>query len=540
MSYGHRLTVTTVVTGLGSAVLLVAMLGIATGVVSPLRAQTVEVPRTRTFSGLVAPAFPYVRPEDAGLSSQKLEWLADEIVGWVANGELVGGELLVIKDEKAVFHEVYGWSDRERRRPMVRNSIFSIKSMSKPFTAMAVLMLAEEGRLSLDDRVSRFVPGFAGDRRTTIHHLLCHTSGFVGNHGLRDEDDFLSLRDWVESWAAEGPTEPFGEFNYSDFNYAALGYIVEKVSGVPIEAFTEERIIRPLDLVDTATGFSSDPVWRARLNPWYRWNERAGQYDLRWTADRQPWRFYAAAWGLFSTAMDYAKFMALWLRGGEWKTTRLLENETAENALRSHARTDESFAYGYGWFVDEVPSTKLRPFAHGGGDGTQAGAYPDDNAIVIFLTHSRWGPWVDGFWNRVDMSGVFDNRTGFGINAFMIWADDSVGEIEVPVEDLVRYHGIYVIAEPERDPPESLNVWEERGHLQIRKEKGGSRSGERFHLVPIGNDRFAVGRYDDGRLEAVEPDMVIRFVTGDSGRANELEVVEGGRVALSARARDPK
>jgi imidazolonepropionase-like amidohydrolase len=141
---------------------------------SLMEVQEADVPRTRTLPGIASPAFPYAHPEEVGLSREKLDRLSDEIVSWVAAGDLIGAELLIVKDERAVFHEAYGWSDREERRPVERNSTWSIKSMSKPFTAMAVLMLADKGALSLDDPVSRYMPGFAGDPRTTIRHLLSH------------------------------------------------------------------------------------------------------------------------------------------------------------------------------------------------------------------------------------------------------------------------------------------------------------------------------------------------------------------------------
>lgn len=92
-----------------------------------------EVPKTHTFPGIEAPAFPYAQPEEVGLSSKKLHRLGGEIISWIINGELVGAELLIVKEGKAVFHEVYGWSDLEERLPMQRNSIFSVMSMSKPF-----------------------------------------------------------------------------------------------------------------------------------------------------------------------------------------------------------------------------------------------------------------------------------------------------------------------------------------------------------------------------------------------------------------------
>ncbi|HUE71356.1 MAG TPA: serine hydrolase [Pirellulaceae bacterium] len=241
----------------------------------------------------------------------------------------------------------------------------------------------------------------------------------------RDEDlgdptpDHESLGEWVEDWASRTPTGTFGTYQYTDFGFAASGYIVDVVTGVPISTFTEERIIQPLGLRDTSTGFSSEPAWRARLNPWYRWNERAGAYDLRWASDWSGWTFYPAAWGLFSTALDYAVFMAMWMNKGEWKGTRLLSEQTVKGALQPHGRISEFFSYGYGWFLDEIDGADIRPFSHGGGDGTQSIAFPADDAIVILLTHSRWGPWGDAFWNRVGMSGLFEHQPGLGIDRLM-------------------------------------------------------------------------------------------------------------------------
>ncbi|MDX1748140.1 MAG: serine hydrolase domain-containing protein, partial [Halobacteriales archaeon] len=354
------------------------------------------------------------------------------IVSWVASGELVGAELLIVKDGRAAFHEAYGWSDREEMRPVERSSIWSIKSMSKPFTATAILMLADDGDLSLDDPVSRYVPGFAGHDGTSIRHLLSHTSGYREEIGdPRPEHE--SLGDWVQDGASKEPTGALGEFHYSDFNYGALGFIVEIVSGTSIDAFTETRIVRKLGLRDTSTGFSSDPAWRARLNPWYRWNERGGSFDLRWTSDWKGWPFYTAAWGMFSTAMDYAVFMSMWMNEGEWNGERLLSELAVDEALRPHGRIGESYAYGHGWYLDDVEGLDRRPFGHGGGDGTESWAIPADDAIVIFLTHSRWGPWHSAFWNRVGMSGLFEHYPGLGMDwATMQWATEAgVSEIDL-------------------------------------------------------------------------------------------------------------
>lgn len=500
----------------------------------PLRAQETNVPRTHTFSGLVSPAFPYVQPEEVGLSREKLDWLGDEIVSWVASGELVGAELLIIQDGRAAFHEAYGWSDRERGLPVERNSIWSIKSMSKPFTATAILMLAEEDTLSLGDPVSQFLPGFAGNQHATVRHLLSHTSGYREEIG-DPRPDHASLEQWVEDWASRKPAGTFGEYYYSDFNYAALGYIVGKVSGMPIDVFVEERIIRPLGLVDTSTGFSSDPAWRARLNPWYRWNERGGAYDLRWTPERPGWPFYPAAWGMFSTAMDYAVFMSAWMNQGIWKGTRLLSKQVVNEALQPRGKIGESSAYGYGWFLDEIEGVAMRPFGHGGGDGTQSWAFPADDAIVIFLTHSRWGPHSDAFWNRVDMSGLFEHYPGFGLDwEPMAWASEADGlETKLSAAQRAGYVGTYQSEEQDDDAFELYRVWEEGFRLNIGIGRSGAKTDKRFHLIPLGKDRFLLGRYGKSGLQAVDRNYEIHFVVRD-GVANTLEFLKDDKLLDTA------
>lgn len=372
----------------------------------PVRAQDAEVPRTRTFPSIEDPTFPYAQPEAVGLSSEKLQRLGDEIVEWVVNGHIVGAELLIVKDGRAVLHETYGWSDRERDIPVEHNSIWSIKSMSKPFTATAVLMLAEEGKLSLDDPVSRYIPSLAGDARTTIRHLLAHTSGDEGGYGDGGGYDvyyFDSLREWVEDAARRERTGTLAEFAYSNFNYAALGYIVEAVSGVPAGTFTKKRIIEPLGLEETYTAFSPDVPWAYRVSSRYRWSAEAGDYERIWSnKDPQPWAFYAAGFGLWTTAMDYAEFMAMWLNRGRYEGVRVLAEETVEEALEPHG-VSNGVRYGYGWFVEEARGAGAMPhaFSHEGGDGTAAIAFPADDALVIYLTHSQgtgiWMPFGTGW-----------------------------------------------------------------------------------------------------------------------------------------------
>lgn len=508
----------------------------------PLRAQDAEVPRTRTFPGIEDPAFPYAQPEDVGLSSEKLDRLGDEITEWVANGELVGGELLIIKDGTAVFHEAYGWSDREEAKPVERNSIWSIKSMSKPFTAAAILMLEKDGELSLDDRVTEFIPSFAGNDSTTVRHLLTHTSGYAGlAFGMAH---FTSLKEWVEAWAKREPTEVFGQYSYADFNYAALGYIIETVSGVAADSFLEERIIEPLGLTETYTAFSPDTLWASRVNSRYRWNHPAREFERYWTnEDPQGWSYYPAAFGLWGTAMDYAEFMTMWLNKGSYEGARILSQGTVEEALKPHAppRKDgyrRSFSYGYGWFVKEEPASDKMPFffGHGGFDGTIAIAYSGADAIVVFLTHSRGRGSLDALQNRLGMLEIFDDPGPYSVNLTMA---DMVEYRLAPSEQdryVGTYRGQHFVWE---DNPEIVaHVFEEENRLHLRVGLLDEQADWHLHLVPLGRHRFALGRYRGGRLEAVDSEGTLRFIM-DGGKAEDLELAAEGKVEFSAERADP-
>ena len=337
--------------------------------------------------------------------------------------------------------------------------------------------------------------------------------------------------DWVSAWASEGPTEPFGEFFNSDFNFAALGHIVAMISGMPIDEFIEERIIKPLELVDSSTGFSNDPVWRARLNPWYRWNERAGQYDLRRGSDWPGWHYYSD--GLFCTAMDYAEFLGMWLNGGVKEGVRLLSAETVNEALKLQVRDDALYGYGYGWYVQQSSGSEGPPtnFHHRGMVGTQANVYPADNAMVIYLTHSRWGPHHDALFNRVGMSGLFERYPG----PDLVWAGDrSFTEVALESGSRARYTGYYLAEEDASPFLEVLRVREDGHVLKLRTGPSGVEATVDYHLVPLGDDRFILGRYADGQLQGVDPLWELHFVqAGDVAKG--IEIWEEGRELASAR-----
>src|SRR5262249_12096047 len=124
-------------------------------------------------------AFPVATPESQGVSAAAVRRLAGEGEENVKNGTIIGGGLLIIKNRKTILHEAYGATDRDPKQTMERDTIFNIRSMTKPLTGVAVQMLADEGKLRLDDRVAKYLPGFDNDKSKaiTIEQLLRHRSG---------------------------------------------------------------------------------------------------------------------------------------------------------------------------------------------------------------------------------------------------------------------------------------------------------------------------------------------------------------------------
>ena len=158
---------------------------------------------------LAREAFPEATPESRALSTQALRALADTVEDYVTRDMAVGAELLVIKDRRTVLHEAYGWRDREGQVPMEPDTLFNIRSMTKPITGAAIQILVDEGRLALDDRASDYLPGFDTEdsRDITIEQLLTHRSGLPLST-LQGTHDFESLYDMANAIGEGGPQFP--------------------------------------------------------------------------------------------------------------------------------------------------------------------------------------------------------------------------------------------------------------------------------------------------------------------------------------------
>jgi CubicO group peptidase (beta-lactamase class C family) len=259
-----------------------------------------------------------------------------------------GATIIVTYGGRTMFRQAYGLADVAAKTPMTPETVLRIASVTKQFTAVAVLMLEEEGRLALTDDVTKHLPGYpASGRKVTIEHLLTHTSG-IPNYTALPDARAVRLRDMTVQQMIDRfkdlplEFEPGSRFAYSNSGYFLLGAIIEKVSGQPFATFLERRIFLPLGMQDTAyegherrpaphaTGYSGGP---------------GGFVAAERNSMTQPY----AAGGLVSTVDDLARWDAAIADG------KLLKAATWQRAFTPYAlTTGKSAGYGYGWGINEL------------------------------------------------------------------------------------------------------------------------------------------------------------------------------------------
>ena len=357
-------------------------------------------------------------PEDVGMSSERLRNVVNTVQEWVDNDEIVGAIMLVIRHDKVVLHEAVGWNDREKNIPMEVGNIVEMQSMTKPLTGTAVLMLMEEGRLVLDDKVSQYLPSFDNPRSEdiTIYQLLTHTSGLPTN-GLINRvsmrvsqfKQYASLREDVDNFGSMGPhIEPGTEFQYNSYGSMVLGGLIEEISGMPADEFIQQRILDPLQMKDSFFNHTRpDSQRRSRVAASYR--GEAGNWE-KWfeNSDLPRMQNFRPHAGLLSTAMDYANFMSMMLHGGRFGTRQVLSPATVKLATSPHSEYRETWRfYGLHWNVltDKyglIPGlASSGSFGHGGGGATEAWADPQQDLIFVYLTQSRGHQTSGRFVNLV-------------------------------------------------------------------------------------------------------------------------------------------
>jgi len=284
-----------------------------------------------------------------------------------------GAALLVVDGGHRLYRKCYGTADLETGRPITADTSFYLASISKQFTAMAIMMLAEKGKLSFDDRLVTYLPQFPswGDE-VTLRQLLHHTSGLPQFFRLFASDEFDGLTSEAmldRVMSSSGPDFPAGtKFDYSGTGYVVLAMIAAIVSGQSFAEFLKTKVFDPLGMEHTVVYDASRPM-RHKLAQAYM--EENGQFR-RWDCPLLP----VGDGGIFSTLND------LFLWDQALNTERLVSKAALEQAFTPGTTSNgTSVDYGFGWYTNVVPGR--RHVAHGG----TLGAY--SNFIVRFLDNQR-------------------------------------------------------------------------------------------------------------------------------------------------------
>jgi CubicO group peptidase (beta-lactamase class C family) len=391
---------------------------------------------------LTAADVPKGKPEDAGMSSERLLRIHDAIQRHIDAGEISGAVTLVARRGRIVHFEPHGLMDIESKRPMQKDAIFRIASMSKPITGVAVMMMLEEGKLRLNDPVSKFLPEFknskvavprgnAGefyeipaDRELTIRDLLTHTNGLMtGGIGSKAGPPRPAAGDTLASYvprlaAAPLDFQPGTQWAYSGLaGPDTLSRIVEIVSGQPYDEFLRARIFEPLGMQDTffyppddrrprlATLYSKSPKGLVRA-------ENQDGFSLK--------TYFSGAGGLMSSALDYLQFAQMLLNGGELHGTRLLSPRTVDLMATNHVGDmfngklgRPAHGMGYGLLVgivEDGAAAGLRvsngSFGWDGAYGTQTWIDPREKMVTIVMIQTQVPPVQRDFENAVMQSIV--------------------------------------------------------------------------------------------------------------------------------------
>jgi CubicO group peptidase (beta-lactamase class C family) len=318
----------------------------------------------------------------------------------------VAGAITVVGGQSRLLHfEAAGLADIATKRPMTPDTIFWIASMSKPVTAVALMMLVEEGKVGLSDPVSKFIPAFSALKAPdgqpagiTVLQLMTHTSG-LGEISGEEAARCRTLEEAVALYLTK-PVRftPGTKWAYCQSGINTAGRIIEIASGKRLPEFLQERLFGPLDMKDT-TFYLTDEQERRLATSYSRADDGTlAPTPIRFLNGSSPTsrdRFPAANGGLFSTAIDYERFARMVLNNGELRGRRLLRPESVKTMTSLHSGDlATGFTPGNGWGVGwclvrapQGPSAALAPgsFGHGGAYGTQAWVDPTHGRFYLLM-----------------------------------------------------------------------------------------------------------------------------------------------------------
>ncbi len=320
----------------------------------------------------------YTQPID----DQQLFNYFDKLMAEQFKADEPGATVLVSRKGQVIYHKAFGMANLEMNSPMQVDNVFWIASIGKQFTAIAILQLMEQGKLNLQDEITRFIPDYPTQgSHITIEHLLTHTSGIHNFSGMEDPEKKLALNctpDEVINFFKNLPMRfaPGTKWEYSNSGYFLLGYIIEKITGKPYSEYLEENIFKPLDM--TNSFYANDiRIIKNRVGAY-----SYGDFGFENAEPRNITHVYSAG-AIQSTVADFFK----WHQGVH--TYKLIKKENLDKAVTRYRLADGKEAdYGYGWRLGNVYESPS--IWHGGGIegfGTTEMYLPQEDVFVVVFTN---------------------------------------------------------------------------------------------------------------------------------------------------------
>lgn len=343
-------------------------------------------------------------PEQMGLDGQPFDRIEPLVEEWIDEGNMAGCVVAVGYRGKIVYIDAFGHRSLEpQKKPMTVDTVFDLASLTKPIaTATSIIRLVDQGRLRLHDPVARYLPEFAanGKEKITIFHLLTHQGGLIPDNPIGDyEHGPEEARRRIMQ--LKPLSDPGEKFRYTDVGYIVLGWVIEKVSGKPLDQYVRDEIFGPLGM---------DETWYVPSEPFRRRAAATEKRDGRWMQgevhDPRAHRLGGVAGhaGLFSTAGDLAIYAQMMLQKGQYRGVRILSPRAVEVMTRGY-RVSSGWR-GLGWDKQTGYSSNRgewmteSAFGHGGFTGTAIWIDPRLELFVIFLSN-RLHPDGKGSVNRL-------------------------------------------------------------------------------------------------------------------------------------------
>ena len=405
-----------------------------------MRSRLAAAAVSAVFVSIAVPAFaadplPRAKPEQVGMSSQRLARIGEVLNADIEKGRLPGAVVAIARKGKLVHLQSYGYLDKSAGTKMTNDAIFSIASMTKPVVAVGALQLFEQGRVQIDEPLSKYFPQFSkmqvavlkggndgapgfetvpAARPVTVQDLMRHTSGIVyGNRGATPVHKLYPQSSTGSGTSMTGQEfidklgslpllhQPGSTWDYS-FGLDVLGLLIEKASGQPLGKYLEAQVFKPLGMPDT--GFFVPPEKQKRYAKAFANDPDTGkpQFVVDLT---KPLKFECGGGCAASTAGDYLRFAQMLLNGGRLDGKRILSRKTVEymlsnqlapntvNLIGNTDPTNADMGFGLGVAVRTTPGIVPRvgsvgEFNWSGAYGTTWWADPKEQLAVVFMAQT--------------------------------------------------------------------------------------------------------------------------------------------------------